>query len=84
MITWEVWLRRAREGEAATQQVLAAAQEDFGYEVISEPLKFVDRTVVLVRATPEQLALGTDFLGRDRRASQSQGHSRIFRRPSCR
>lgn len=63
MITWEVWLRRAREGEAAPQQVLAAAQEDFGYEVISEPLKFVDRTVVLVRATPEQLALGIDFLG---------------------
>jgi hypothetical protein len=63
LITWEVWLRRAREGEPAPQEVLAAAQVDFGYEVISEPLKFVDRTVVLVRATPEQLALGTDFLG---------------------
>jgi hypothetical protein len=62
-ITWEVWLRRTRGDEASPQQVLATAQADFGYEVISEPLTFVDRTVVLVRATPEQLALGTDFLG---------------------
>lgn len=63
LITWEVWLRRARAGEPSTDETLKQAQEDFGYEVISEPLKFVDRTVVLVRATPEQLSLGTDFLG---------------------
>jgi len=63
LITWEVWLRRGRANEPSPDETLKQAQENFGYEVISEPLTFVDRTVVLVRATPEQLSLGTDFLG---------------------
>lgn len=63
VITWEVWLQRAREEQPEPEDVLAQAQGDFGYEVISEPLTFVDRKVVLVRGTPEQLGLGTDFLG---------------------
>ncbi len=63
VITWEVWLRRGRHNEAAPDEVLRRAEVDFGYQVLSQPLGFVDRTVILVRATPEQLALGTDFLG---------------------
>jgi hypothetical protein len=42
---------------------LTAAAADFGVELISNPLKFVDRTVVLVRGTREQIALGSDVLG---------------------
>jgi Subtilase family len=65
-IAWEVWLRRPdgdqpADGDPAAP--LRAAADDVGYEVTSNTLKFVDRVVVLVRGTPEQLALGADILG---------------------
>jgi hypothetical protein len=42
---------------------LRASAEDFGYQVVSNDLAFVDRTVVLVRATREQLSRGVVVLG---------------------
>jgi hypothetical protein len=62
-ITWEVWLRRPVPGEVSSIQRMRAGAADFGYEVISNDLTFVDRTVVLVRGTREQLARSADVLG---------------------
>jgi hypothetical protein len=62
-ITWEVWLRRAGATEQAPDIVLREAQNDLGYTVVSQTLNFIDRSVVLVRATLEQLSLGVDILG---------------------
>ncbi|MCP3477473.1 S8 family peptidase [Bradyrhizobium sp. CCGUVB1N3] len=62
-ITWEVWLRSAMQGENSPSAVLREAAPNFGYEVISNDLSFIDRTVVLVRGTREQLALSSDVLG---------------------
>lgn len=70
IITWEVWLRGgmpddlqaitvAHEGLARLSESTAA----IGYVVVSKPLSFVDRTVVLVRGTREQLATATEALG---------------------
>lgn len=65
VITWEVWLRREpdAEEEQQTEAVLRNAQDDFGYEVVSDTLDFVDRSVLLVRATATQLAAGASILG---------------------
>jgi hypothetical protein len=63
VITWEVWLRRAPPEEPAALDRLTEAASDFGYELLSNSLKFVDRTVVLVRSTREQLARGAEVLG---------------------
>jgi len=62
-ITWEVWLRRSAAGEDAALARLTAGVPDFGYEIASNALTFVDRTVVLVRGTREQLSRGVDVLG---------------------
>ena len=62
-IAWEVWLRKKRGTEAEPTQTLISSAADFGFVVISEPLTFIDRTVILVRGTPEQISLGAEFLG---------------------
>jgi hypothetical protein len=62
-ITWEVWLRSPSRGEASVLGRLAASAEDFGFVVVSNPLTFVDRTVVLVLATREALSRGAEMLG---------------------
>lgn len=62
-ITWEVWLRRPLAGEQAPIDILRAAANDFGYEITSNQLTFVDRTVVLVWGTREQLARSVEVLG---------------------
>ena len=62
-IAWEVWLRRPDSDEGIPLETFRAAVEDFGYEVISNNLAFVDRTVVLVRGTREQLSRSTEVLG---------------------
>jgi hypothetical protein len=69
VISWEVWLRPMPPGQPSAREQpsslerLTAGAGDFGYEVISNALTFVDRTVVLVRGTREQLARGADVLG---------------------
>lgn len=69
-MTWEVWLRAGTGGRRhlttehdSSLELLREAAGDLGYEIVSNPLKFVDRTVVLVRATREQLSRGADVLG---------------------
>lgn len=63
VIAWEVWLRRQSPGQPSSIEVLSNAAPDFGYEVVSNALNFVDRIVVLVRATREQLSRGAEILG---------------------
>jgi hypothetical protein len=62
-ITWEVWLRRAAADEDTALARLTAGSPDFGYAIASNALMFVDRTVVLVRGTREQLSRGVNVLG---------------------
>ena len=62
-ITWEVWLRKEDEEGQASEQLLRQAASDLGFRVTSNALHFVDRTVVLVRGTREQLSLGANVLG---------------------
>jgi hypothetical protein len=62
-IAWEVWLRRSDPDQPSTLELLRRGSADLGYEVLSNPLRFVDRTVVLVRGTREQLSRGADVLG---------------------
>jgi len=63
IITWEVWLRRADAGEDIALTRLTAGAPDFGYVIASNALNFIDRTVVLVRGTREQVSRGVDVLG---------------------
>ena len=63
IITWEVWLVGQRQSDLRRSETLANAAADFGYEVVSNPLIFVDRIIVLVRATREQLSRGAEILG---------------------
>jgi Subtilase family len=63
VITWEVWLRRPVKGEGSPSGTLRNEAENFRYEVISNDLTFIDRTVVLIRGSREQLALSSDVLG---------------------
>jgi subtilase family protein len=63
VITWEVWLRYPVSNEQSPVDLFRNAAADFGYEVTSEPLTFVDRTVLLARGSREQLAHGVDVLG---------------------
>jgi len=63
IITWEVWLRRALPEEQPTFDLLTSAAPDFGYEIASNALTFIDRVVVLVCGSREQLARGADVLG---------------------
>ncbi len=60
---WEVWLRAIQEGGEDPLARLRRAANDFGYGIISNDLRFVDRTVILVRGTPEQLSRGAEVLG---------------------
>jgi Subtilase family len=62
-ITWEVWLRRALPRERSSLELFTNAAQDFGYTIASNALTFVDRVVVLVRGSREQLARGVDILG---------------------
>ena len=62
-ITWEVWLRRQEQGETDPLDRLMAGAPDFGFTLVSQPLRFTDRTVVLAKGTREQVALGADVLG---------------------
>lgn len=65
-ITWEVWIRREGEGlpnRDVNERVLRNAQGNFGYEIVSDTLHFIDRSVVLVQATATQLAAGANILG---------------------
>lgn len=71
-ITWEVWVRGGKPPEGddpATQAVhqglesLMASAEAVGYSVASQPLFFVDRTVILIRGTREQLSTASTVLG---------------------
>lgn len=62
-ITWEVWLRAPEDDEQPSEDILTDAAATLGFEVTSNVLHFVDRTVVLVRGTREQLSLGADVLG---------------------
>lgn len=60
---FEVWLLGG-EGEGDPAPTLRAAQQDFGYVVISQnTLRFIDRSVLLVRGTIEQLSRGVEILG---------------------
>lgn len=63
VMTWEVWLRRPERDEAEPIEALRESAPDFGYEVVSNELVFVDRTVVLVRGTREQLSRSVSVLG---------------------
>lgn len=62
-ITWEVWLRSDDDGNEAVLARLTAAAADFGFAIVSNPLFFIDRTVILVRATREVLSRGVELLG---------------------
>lgn len=53
----------AEEAREAPDALLRRAQHDFGYAVVSQTLHFIDRSVVLVRGTLEQLSRGVDILG---------------------
>lgn len=61
VIWWEVWLRRQDDGggELARFMEFSAHQ---GLEVASRRLQFAERTVMLVRASPSQLAASIDVL----------------------
>ena len=69
LITWEVWLRRSDPGQEPALELLQNGAADLAYEVISSPLIFIDRTVVLVRGTREQLAKGRRCAWHYRRSS---------------
>lgn len=62
-IVWEVWLRPSKNPEQTSLELFSSAASDFGYEIISSPLDFVDRTVVLVRGTREALSRNSKLLG---------------------
>jgi hypothetical protein len=62
-ITWEVWLRAEDSEEESSEAILRDAAATLGYSVTSNALHFVDRNVVLVRGTREQLSLGANVLG---------------------
>ncbi len=60
VVWWEIWLRR-RDGMEEGR--LASFAETAGVALGASRLGFEDRTVVLARATPEQLAASVDVLG---------------------
>jgi hypothetical protein len=62
-ITWEVWLRPTPADQPPALELLRGGAADLGYEVVSNSLVFIDRTIVLVRGTREQLARGANVLG---------------------
>jgi len=62
-ITWEVWLRASSNTDGSSEDFLRRAAPDLGLRVTSNALHFVDRSVLLVHGTREQLSLGADVLG---------------------
>ena len=60
-IWWELWLRRCPE--IIFQKYLKELKEVDGIELAGEIIQFVDRTILLVKATRSQLALSLDTLG---------------------
>ena len=60
-ISWEVWLRRDRGLDHLAR--LRGYAEHFGLRVGEQFLTFVDRTVVLVHGTANNLARSIDILG---------------------
>ena len=61
VITWEVWLRRQHEINHLAR--LHGYAEHFDLTVGEQVVSFVDRTVVLVRGTANNLARSIDILG---------------------
>jgi Subtilase family len=60
-VIWEVWLRR---GDGADQlERLRDHAAGLNIEVGTKSVKFIDRTIVLVRATADNLARSIDLLG---------------------
>ena len=57
---WEIWLRRQDGGEVERLEAIGRSQD--GVVVAARKLVMEDRTVTLVRATPEQLAHSLDML----------------------
>jgi hypothetical protein len=60
-ITWELWLRREARVDHLAR--LRGYAEHFNLTVGEQVLTFVDRTVVLVRGTAQDLARSVDILG---------------------
>ncbi len=61
VITWEVWLRRGR-GFDPLQRLRMHAQA-FGLEVGRQTVSFIDRNIVLIRGTAENLSRSIEILG---------------------
>lgn len=61
VITWEVWLRRQHGVNQLAR--LRGYAEQFGLTVGDQTVSFVDRTVVLVRGTANNLSRSIDILG---------------------
>jgi len=61
VVSWEVWLRRAK-GLDPLQRLRAHAQA-FNLEVGTQTINFVDRHIVIVRGTAVNLARSIDILG---------------------
>lgn len=61
VITWEVWLRRQRGINHLAR--LRGYAERFGLTVGEQSVAFIDRTVVLVRGTADNLSRSIDILG---------------------
>ena len=60
-ITWEIWLRRQRGINHLAR--LRGYAEHFGLTVGEQSVAFIDRTVVLVRGTANDLSRSIDVLG---------------------
>lgn len=60
-LAWELWLRR--DGDIDYLERLRHFAPDFGLTVSEEVITFVDRIVVLVTATAEQLSRSIEILG---------------------
>ena len=61
VITWEVWLRRTNDIDHLAR--LRAFAEQFELVVGEQVVTFVDRTVVLIRGSANNLARSVDILG---------------------
>ena len=58
---WEVWLRRSTEIDHVTR--LREHAQRFNLTVGTEEIKFIDRTIVLVHGTAQNLSRSNDILG---------------------
>jgi hypothetical protein len=60
-VMWEVWLRRTTGVDHVTR--LRQHAERYGLTVSQQEIVFIDRTIVLVHGTAENLARSNDILG---------------------